>query len=693
MRRSQPGGLIGVRAGVAAFAVLAALAWPAVGYASEKVIENPSGPLSSIFLENDLDCQVLASGDTSPTFFGGTEEAEPGGCGTFLALKTGEGPEESKFLWGPNPSAGSFPEGKEVFTPVGEQTIEVSGTTSKVTTIVTADVPNPEGAPTPEAELTETDSYVTGQESYETTIKVKNIDANAATLRGALYHVGDCYLADHDAGYGAVNVPFPGSVACTVTPNDLPAERLMAFTPIATTGFPVSSAHYVESHWPSFWEYMKPDGEQLPDTTDATTNEDNGMGLSWPIELGPPDSGKEEATLKLTTTLSAYGAPTSSSSISASSGVCVANGQIPVTVSAPNGAKAVDYVLDGTAGSVETNATGQATITLTPGQHTLEYWGEDQAGAQETTHHTLNVTVASGGPTLTITSEQGKSSYLAGEAGSVAITATGPGLTSNPSATNVALSTAAPGSFLVTRSAADACGTTSASFAYTVARRTLGNLPPPVLGKTVNVEPVSGEVFVKLPATASSSAADESLADPLQSAVALATATESLSKGIGFVPLREARQIPVGSVLETTGGVARIATATSTPKAQQFGNFGAGIFKLLQNRKQKGLTDLIDNHSASQVCTTVGKGRALAAKHLSSKTLGRVDASAHGRFSVHGQYSAATVRGTVWNVSNRCEGTLTHVTRGVVSVRDFRRRKTITLFTGQSYLARGPVKR
>jgi hypothetical protein len=168
----------------------------------------------------------------------------------------------------------------------------------------------------------------------------------------------------------------------------------------------------------------------------------------------------------------------------------------------------------------------------------------------------------------------------------------------------------------------------------------------------------------------------------------------ALVKGRRFIPLTEARQIPVGSVLETTGGVARIATATSKPKEQQFGNFGGGIFKLLQNRKQKGLTDLdmIDNRSANQVCTTVGKrgkGKAYAAK-LSSKVLGRVNASGHGHFAVRGQYSAATVRGTVWSVANRCEGTLTHVTRGVVSVRDFSRRKTITLFTGESYLAKAP---
>jgi hypothetical protein len=223
---------------------------------------------------------------------------------------------------------------------------------------------------------------------------------------------------------------------------------------------------------------------------------------------------------------------------------------------------------------------------------------------------------------------------------------------------------------------------------------TLAALPPPVLGKTVNVTLVSGIVYIELPPGATlASAASVSPFAPFGLG---AQVVEALTKGRAFVPLTEARQIPVGSILETTHGVVGITTATTaSPKGKlQSGDFGAGIFKLLQARKQKGLTnlDIIDNHSARQVCATVGKGKALAAK-LSSKTLGRVNASGHGHFAVRGQYSAATVRGTVWSVANRCEGTLTHVTRGVVSVRDFVRRKTITLFTGQSYLARGPVKR
>ncbi|HWX45930.1 MAG TPA: hypothetical protein VNY52_11495 [Solirubrobacteraceae bacterium] len=681
---------------MAALAVLVVLAWrPAVG--SAEVI-NTSGPLTSIHVESDLGCQVQASGDIGGSFF---PSSAPGACGTFLALTAGEdvGLAESHHLFGSNPPAGVTPEAD--FTPVPGEPQKLTGEATAanpfvVTTHDYAEEPIKGAEPFKVAEVTETDSYVAGQNSYETAITVKNL--GDSRLEGTLYHAGDCYLANLDEGYGAENVPSAGSVACTINPNNSPPARFMAFTPTFTTG---PSVQHIEGFFGTVWSYVTPTGTEFPDTVDVTTHEDNAMGLSWPINLNLSSSAENSATLKLTTTVLPSSAPSSSSSSfnASAGGACVSGEQFPVTISAANGVKAVHYIVDGgTEQTIETKEASQALIPLTPGQHTLEYWAEDLTGAQENPHNKVTVIAASGAPGLTITSEQGKNSYLVGETASVAIAATGLDITSNPSATKVAISTSAPGSFSVTRSATNPCGTTSASYAYTVSRNTLSTLPPPVLGKTVNVEPVSGEVFVKLP-PGYANTASASLADPLQVSALLETAaTESLSKGIGFIPLREARQIPVGSTLETTRGVARIATATATPGQQQQGDFGAGIFKLLQKRQQKGLTelDMIDNRSAHQVCATVGKvkgkgrGRALAAKHLSSKVLGRINASGHGHFTVRGQYSAATVRGTVWSVGDRCEGTLTQVKRGVVVVRDFRRRKTITLFTGQSYLAKAP---
>ena len=46
------------------------------------------------------------------------------------------------------------------------------------------------------------------------------------------------------------------------------------------------------------------------------------------------------------------------------------------------------------------------------------------------------------------------------------------------------------------------------------------------------------------------------------------------------------------------------------------------------------------------------------------------------------------MRGTIWLVEDRCDGTLTKVSRGTVSVRDFRRKKTVSVKAGHSYLAR-----
>ena len=55
-----------------------------------------------------------------------------------------------------------------------------------------------------------------------------------------------------------------------------------------------------------------------------------------------------------------------------------------------------------------------------------------------------------------------------------------------------------------------------------------------------------------------------------------------------------------------------------------------------------------------------------------------------------GRFSAATVLGTNWGVRDRCDGTLTVVREGVVSVRDFVQHKTVVVRTGQTYLAKAP---
>jgi hypothetical protein len=50
--------------------------------------------------------------------------------------------------------------------------------------------------------------------------------------------------------------------------------------------------------------------------------------------------------------------------------------------------------------------------------------------------------------------------------------------------------------------------------------------------------------------------------------------------------------------------------------------------------------------------------------------------------------TTVTGSGTTWTVTDRCDGTLTSVTTGTVVVRDFRKKRNVTVRARRSYLAR-----
>ncbi|HUA06882.1 MAG TPA: hypothetical protein VMB27_23455, partial [Solirubrobacteraceae bacterium] len=88
-----------------------------------------------------------------------------------------------------------------------------------------------------------------------------------------------------------------------------------------------------------------------------------------------------------------------------------------------------------------------------------------------------------------------------------------------------------------------------------------------------------------------------------------------------------------------------------------------------------------------------GSGCKLSAAHAAStgkRILGLLRGSAKGHFRTVGRFSAATVLGTKWGVRDRCDGTLTVVSEGAVSVQDFVLHKTVIVRTGQTYLAKAP---
>jgi hypothetical protein len=225
------------------------------------------------------------------------------------------------------------------------------------------------------------------------------------------------------------------------------------------------------------------------------------------------------------------------------------------------------------------------------------------------------------------------------------------------------------------RDAAGNVGPASTS-SFTVAAKKIEDLPVPTLGEEVNVGPVpgSGPVLIAVPAGAT--------------AAARAHASQ---KGLTFVPLTEARQIPTGSFLDTRRGTVEMQSATGQAQRVQSGKFSAGIFQVLQSRarRARGLTELRLKGGSFRRCGgRASRSGSSATAALSRRAVRRLRANVRGRFSTRGNNSSATVRGTVWTTTDRCDGTLTQVKRGTVVVRDFRRKRNVILRAGKSYLAR-----
>jgi hypothetical protein len=181
------------------------------------------------------------------------------------------------------------------------------------------------------------------------------------------------------------------------------------------------------------------------------------------------------------------------------------------------------------------------------------------------------------------------------------------------------------------------------------------SLPPPVAGETVNAEVAAGAVRYRLPGTTA------------------------------FVELTEPRQLPVRTTFDTTAGRVTLTSAADDQGATQHAWFYEGTFTLGQTAGLQPITTL----ALAGALPSCGKSARAAATTRRRKQR-HLWGDGKGRFRTSGRFASATVRGTRWVVSDRCDGTLTRVVRGSVTIRDRVRKKTVIVREGQQYLARAP---
>ncbi|MBV9049299.1 MAG: hypothetical protein JOY58_13575 [Solirubrobacterales bacterium] len=731
MRRTW-GGLVGVV--IVASLVLGLLGFARLATANVQPTPHAdirsAGPLTAIAIGDDLSCQVGHTGDAWYEFV--PASGLPGDCGTLASIEAGR---SRKQLYGPDFPAHAGGTSVSVldrsFTPINQTTTGLGSSSSPYqvrTTVAAGDTG---------VQITETDTYVTGNDYYLTNLTAANVHRHRS-LNLALYHAADCFLRGFRSGYGVIDTSSPTAPApgCTVNPRNSPPSAIEELVPLS------AGAHYLEGSAGTVWSDIAAQHD-LPDTCDCLSDEGNGEAIEWEVRHLAP---RHQVTLSMETriddpSIAAGGGYSISASASALVGGTVAriadsdtgtvasdysatvdwgDGTSPdqnATITGANGSFAVSdhhtYAAPGSyrisvriayANNSANGAVASDSATIGPGPAptvTKQAPGAGQPPAPSqvvtgqprplgSTRAEFSGLVNPEGSPTTVYFEYGlDGSYTAGE-GTVYDQSTPPqpvGSGYSIVSESASVSSLVPNALYHVRLiATNAAGTTvgpETSF------RTAKNPPPPppVIGQTADLAPISGIVFVKPPKGKS-----------LGRAFTVAVRSRGLVIGRGFVPLTEARQVPIGSQVDARGGSLKIVTAAHQRGKTQTGTFSSGLFKLTQLRRgsEKALVTLTLLEGAFRGAPTYASCgahgasdglRPVAYAAVSKRVLQTLRSRVSGRFRTRGRYSAGTVRGTVWNTSDRCDGTLTVVVRGTVDVDDFARHKTIAVHAGHRYLA------
>ena len=153
-----------------------------------------------------------------------------------------------------------------------------------------------------------------------------------------------------------------------------------------------------------------------------------------------------------------------------------------------------------------------------------------------------------------------------------------------------------------------------------------------------------------------------------------ATATTTGTVLVGGRPFTGGT-IPYNVVVDVTNGTLTLTTDTGKLKVFGEGKKITARFKLVRGTdKGKPIVELLLQGGNFSVCP---KRKTSAVGATKARTVRSLWGDGKGRFRTKGRYSSATVRGTNWLTADRCDGTFTRVRRGVVEVRDIKKKRTI----------------
>lgn len=205
-----------------------------------------------------------------------------------------------------------------------------------------------------------------------------------------------------------------------------------------------------------------------------------------------------------------------------------------------------------------------------------------------------------------------------------------------------------------------------------------GNVPPKP-GETSVVKVLSGEVFVKLPTR--TTLGFSGMRAPFQSG--------------GFQPLKGAASIPLGATVDTTRGEVAIDSAANSFAAadrrakRQQARIRAAIFLLKQQRKAKARSATIATDVS--LLSPPGAEARCAGVPPKGTVVRSISMVVKGLYRTVGGASTSTARSATFNTVDRCDGTLTSVGRGKVTVALKGKKQPVTVKAGQAYLVKAKL--
>jgi hypothetical protein len=189
------------------------------------------------------------------------------------------------------------------------------------------------------------------------------------------------------------------------------------------------------------------------------------------------------------------------------------------------------------------------------------------------------------------------------------------------------------------------------------------DLPPPQAGKTFNIEPAGGLVSTRC-------------------------------NGDGdFRKLEKPRQVTLDCEIDAEDGTVSVTASKGSSGATQTALFWGGLFDIDQETgdNREAVMTLAGQRRCEKRGDGMGSKRLLARRGSGGRKLW---GSGEGNYKTVGSHGSATVRGTIWLVADRCDGsTLFKVKRGTVVVRDFIKKSSAVLNAGQSYIAKVAIGR